>query len=124
VLEQGLLLLKAEGYNVTAAQIPLTSLKDDIAVTRRLLDAHKSRHSRRPFLRRRRDYGRSDWLIAGEGSRVHHGRFGLDEKESLASLSQQGPPSPGFGCHRGGRQRIPVGSIARKVPWRLRSRCY
>src|SRR5664279_3350646 len=32
-----ILLLQAKGYNVTAAQIPLTSLGDDIAVTRRLL---------------------------------------------------------------------------------------
>ncbi len=30
-------LLQARGLNVTAAQIPLTSLEDDIAVTRRLL---------------------------------------------------------------------------------------
>jgi pimeloyl-ACP methyl ester carboxylesterase len=29
--------LQAKGFNVTAAQIPLTSLDDDIAVTRRLL---------------------------------------------------------------------------------------
>src|SRR5271157_3922915 len=32
-----ILLLQAKGYKVTAAQIPLTSLSDDIAVTRRLL---------------------------------------------------------------------------------------
>src|ERR1700722_11384253 len=31
-----LLLLKAKGHNATAAQIPLTSLADDIAVTQRL----------------------------------------------------------------------------------------
>ena len=30
-------LLQAKGLSVTAAQIPLTSLEDDIAVTRRLL---------------------------------------------------------------------------------------
>ena len=35
-----ILLLKAKGYSVTAAQIPLTSLADDIAVTRRLLSAN------------------------------------------------------------------------------------
>jgi pimeloyl-ACP methyl ester carboxylesterase len=29
-------LLQAKGFNVTAVQIPLTSLEDDIAVTRRL----------------------------------------------------------------------------------------
>jgi hypothetical protein len=32
-----LLLLRENGYNATAAQIPLTSLEDDIAVTQRLL---------------------------------------------------------------------------------------
>jgi hypothetical protein len=36
-----ILLLQAKGYNVTAAQIPLTSLSDDIALTRRLLSAQK-----------------------------------------------------------------------------------
>src|ERR1700735_2432691 len=35
-----ILLLQAKGYNVTAAQIPLKSLADDIEVTRRLLSAH------------------------------------------------------------------------------------
>ena len=30
-----ILLLQAKGYKVTAAQIPLTSLSDDIGVTRR-----------------------------------------------------------------------------------------
>jgi hypothetical protein len=34
-------LLQKKGFYVTAAQIPLTSLDDDIAVTRNLLDAQK-----------------------------------------------------------------------------------
>ena len=34
-------LLQQEGFNVTAAQIPLTSLADDIAVTRNLPAAQK-----------------------------------------------------------------------------------
>src|SRR6202022_283557 len=34
-------LLQQKGFNVTAAQIPLTSLADDIAVTRNLLAARK-----------------------------------------------------------------------------------
>jgi len=34
-------LLQQKGFNVTAAQIPLTSLADDIAVTRNLLAAQK-----------------------------------------------------------------------------------
>src|SRR5580692_9294204 len=36
-----ILLLQAQGITVTAAQIPLTSLTDDIAVTKRLLSMHK-----------------------------------------------------------------------------------
>ena len=36
-----ILLLQAKEFNVTAAQIPLTSLSDDVAVTRRLLSTVK-----------------------------------------------------------------------------------
>jgi pimeloyl-ACP methyl ester carboxylesterase len=35
-------LLEKDGYTVTAVQIPLTSLADDIATTKRLLDAQKA----------------------------------------------------------------------------------
>jgi pimeloyl-ACP methyl ester carboxylesterase len=34
-------LLQKEGFNVAAAQLPLTSLEDDIAVTRNMLAAQK-----------------------------------------------------------------------------------
>jgi hypothetical protein len=34
-------ILQDKGFNVTAAQLPLTSLDDDIAVTRNLLATHK-----------------------------------------------------------------------------------
>jgi pimeloyl-ACP methyl ester carboxylesterase len=90
-----LLLLKAGGYNVTAAQIPLTSLEDDIAVTQRLLSAQKE-----PTILVGHSYGGA--VITGAGNGASHVKalvyitaFGLDEGESLASLSKQGPPSAG-----------------------------
>jgi pimeloyl-ACP methyl ester carboxylesterase len=90
-----LLLLKGKGYNVTAAQIPLTSLEDDIAVTKRLLSAHKE-----PTVLVGHSYGGA--VITGAANDVPQVKalvyitaFGLDKGESLASLSKQGPPSPG-----------------------------
>ena len=90
-----ILLLQAKGYNVTAAQIPLQSLTDDIAVTRRLLSAHTS-----PTVLVGHSYGGA--VITGAATAapqvkalVYITAFGLDEGESLESLSKQGPPSPG-----------------------------
>jgi len=90
-----ILLLQAKGYNVTAAQIPLQSLTDDIAVTRRLLSAHTS-----PTVLVGHSYGGA--VITGAATAapqvkalVYITAFGLDEGESLESLSEQGPPSPG-----------------------------
>ncbi len=90
-----ILLLQAKGYNVTAAQIPLTSLQDDIAVTRRLLSAQTG-----PTVLVGHSYGGA--VITGAATEtpqvkalVYITAFGLDEGESLDSLSKQGPPSPG-----------------------------
>ena len=90
-----LLLLKQGGYKATAAQIPLTSLQDDIAVTRRLLSAQKE-----PTVLVGHSYGGA--VITGAANAqsqvkalVYITAFGLDEGESLASLSKQGPPSAG-----------------------------
>jgi pimeloyl-ACP methyl ester carboxylesterase len=90
-----ILLLQAKGYKVTAAQIPLTSLSDDIAVTRRLLNA-----STEPTVLVGHSYGGA--VITGAATETSHVKalvyitaFGLDEGESLDSLSKQGPPSPG-----------------------------
>ena len=88
-------LLQEQGLKVIAAQVPLTSLDDDIAVTRRLLSMQPGStvlvgHS----------YGGA--VITGAATSapnvktlVYITAFGLDEGESLASLSKQGPPSPG-----------------------------
>ena len=90
-----LLLLKAKGYNATAAQIPLTSLADDIAVTQRLLSAEKG-----PTILVGHSYGGAVITGAATGESqvkglVYITAFGLDAGESLAALSKQGPPSPG-----------------------------
>jgi pimeloyl-ACP methyl ester carboxylesterase len=90
-----ILLLQAKGYNVTAAQIPLRSLADDIEVTRRLLSAQTG-----PTVLVGHSYGGA--VITGTATAtpqvkalVYITAFGLDEGESLESLSKQGPPSPG-----------------------------
>lgn len=90
-----ILLLQAKGITVTAAQLPLTSLSDDIAVMKRLISSESQAtvlvgHS----------YGGA--VITGAAGSlpqvkalVYVTAFGLDEGESLESLSQQGQPSPG-----------------------------
>src|ERR1700723_4381175 len=90
-----ILLLQAKGYNVTAAQIPLTSLENDIEVTRRLLSEHSE-----PTVLVGHSYGGA--VITGAATAtpqvkalVYITAFGLDEGESLESLSKQGPPSAG-----------------------------
>ena len=88
-------LLQAKGLQVTAAQIPLTSLRDDIAVTRRLLSMQSG-----PTVLVGHSYGGA--VITGAATETPHVKalvyitgFGLDEGESLESLSKQGPPSSG-----------------------------
>ncbi len=88
-------LLQAKGLYVTAAQIPLTSLEEDVAVTRRFLSMQTG-----PTVLVGHSYGGA--VITGAGAGTDHVKalvyvtaFGLDEGESLASLSESGPPSPG-----------------------------
>jgi pimeloyl-ACP methyl ester carboxylesterase len=88
-------LLQAQGLDVVAAQIPLTSLDDDIAVTRRMLGALPS-----PTVLVGHSYGGAVITGAATGadnvkSLVYIAAFGLDEGESLDALSRQGPPSAG-----------------------------
>jgi len=88
-------LLEAKGLRVTAAQIPLTSLDDDVAVTRRLLSNISG-----PTVLVGHSYGGAVITAAAIDapnvkSLVYITAFGLDEGESLASLSQQGPAPTG-----------------------------
>ena len=88
-------MLQTKGLNVTAAQIPLTSLADDIAVTRRLLSMQEG-----PTVLVGHSYGGA--VISGAVTETPHVKalvyitaFGLDQGESLDSLGKGGPPSPG-----------------------------
>ena len=90
-----ILLLEAKGYNVSAAQLPLSSLESDIEVTRRLLSDQAS-----PTVLVCHSYGGA--VITGAATTtpqvkalVYITAFGLDEGEGLASLASQGPPSSG-----------------------------
>ena len=90
-----ILLLQARGVTVTAAQIPLTSLTEDIAVTKRLLSMQDE-----PTVLVGHSYGGAVINGAARGTPrvkalVYVTAFGLDEGESLESLSKQGPPSAG-----------------------------
>ena len=88
-------LLEAKGLRVTAAQIPLTSLQDDAAVTRRLLSNIAG-----PVVLVGHSYGGAVITSAAVDAPnvkalVYVTAFGLDEGESLAALSQQGPAPAG-----------------------------
>ena len=88
-------LLEEKGLRVTAAQIPLTSLEDDVAVTRRLLS-----NISEPTVLVGHSYGGAVITAAAVDTPnvkalVYITAFGLDEGESLASLSQQGPAPAG-----------------------------
>ena len=90
-----ILLLQAQGITVTAAQIPLTSLTDDIAVTKRLLAMQSE-----PAVLVGHSYGGAVITGAAMGvsrvkALVYVTAFGLEEAESLESLSKAGPPSAG-----------------------------
>jgi pimeloyl-ACP methyl ester carboxylesterase len=90
-----ILQLRDKGVAVSAPQIPLTSLADDIAVVARHLSTLTG-----PTILVGHSYGGA--VITGAGTGVPHVKglvyitaFGLDEGESLESLSKSGPPAPG-----------------------------
>ncbi len=93
-------LLQQKEFNVTAAQIPLTSLADDIAVTRNLLAAQKG-----PTILVGHSY--AGVVISGAANDspsvealVYIAAFGLDEGESIDALSKQGPAPAGAAAVR------------------------
>jgi pimeloyl-ACP methyl ester carboxylesterase len=93
-------LLQHERFNVTAAQIPLTSLADDVATTRRILAAQEGYtvlvgHS----------YAGAVISNAANDAPtvkalVYIAAFGLDEGESLDALAKQGPAPAGAAAVR------------------------
>jgi pimeloyl-ACP methyl ester carboxylesterase len=88
-------LLQNKGFNVTAVQVPLTSLEDDIVTTKNFLAAQKG-----PTVLVGHSYGGA--VITGAANEapnvkalVYIAAFGLDEGESLEGLSHQGPATAG-----------------------------
>jgi pimeloyl-ACP methyl ester carboxylesterase len=88
-------LLFRQGLDAVAVQLPLTSLEDDIAVTRKALRAQTG-----PTVLVGHSYGGE--VISGAANDspnvkalVYIAAFGLDEGESLEGLSKQGPAPAG-----------------------------
>ncbi len=87
--------LEDNGYNVSAVQIPLTSIEDDVAVTKKLLQRQEG-----PTVLVGHSYGGIVISSAAMNSPnvkalVYIAAFGLDEGESIEGLSQQGPAPSG-----------------------------
>jgi pimeloyl-ACP methyl ester carboxylesterase len=86
--------LQNDGYNVTAPQFPLTSLADDVARLRQVLDLQEG-----PSVVVGHSYGGQVMTALGTdapnvSALVYIAAFGLDQGESLGALLSQGPPSP------------------------------
>ena len=88
--------LQADGYRVTAPQLSLTRLADDVARLRQVLARQDG-----PTLVAGHSYGGQ--IITALGTEapnvvglVYIAGFGLDEGESIGALLEQGPPSPGL----------------------------
>src|SRR5438034_4333323 len=86
--------LQAAGYHVAAPQFPLTSLADDVARLRQVLDLQDG-----PTIVVGHSYGGQ--IITALGSDapnvaglVYIAAFGLDEGDSLGALLSQGPVTP------------------------------
>jgi pimeloyl-ACP methyl ester carboxylesterase len=88
-------LLQKKGLNVVGAQLPLTSIEDDVTATRKLLATQKG-----PVVLVGHSYGGVVISNAANDAPnvkglVYIAAFGPDEGESLDALSKQGPPPAG-----------------------------
>jgi pimeloyl-ACP methyl ester carboxylesterase len=86
--------LHADGYKVTAPQLPETSLADDVARVRHVLTRQSG-----PTILAAHSYGGQVITSLGTDAPnvvglVYIAAFGLDEGESIGALLQQGPPTP------------------------------
>jgi pimeloyl-ACP methyl ester carboxylesterase len=86
--------LQAEGFQVRAPQFPLTSLADDVARLRQVLEFQDS-----PTIVAGHSYGGQIITALGPDAPnvvglVYIAAFGLDEGESLGALLSQGPVAP------------------------------
>lgn len=87
--------LQKKGYGVVGAQLPLTSIEDDVAATKKLLATVKG-----PIVLVGHSYGGVVITNAANGvanvkALVYIAAFGPDEGESLDALSKAGPAPPG-----------------------------
>ena len=86
--------LQADGYQVTAPQFPMTSLADDVARLRHVLDLQDG-----PTVVAGHSYGGQIMTALGTDAPnavalVYVAAFGLDEGETLGGLLAQGPTPP------------------------------
>jgi pimeloyl-ACP methyl ester carboxylesterase len=86
--------LQADGYNVTAAQFPESSLANDVARLRQVLARQDG-----PTIVVGHSYGGQIMTALGADAPnvaglVYIAAFGLDEGESIGQLLTQGPPTP------------------------------
>jgi pimeloyl-ACP methyl ester carboxylesterase len=86
--------LQADGYKVTAPQLPETSLADDVARVRHVLTRQSG-----PTVLAGHSYGGQVITSLGTDAPnvvglVYIAAFGLDEGESIGPLLQQFPPTP------------------------------
>lgn len=96
-------LLDPDRFDVVAVQIPLTSIEDDVAITRNALAAQKGPtvlvgHSYGGIVISNAANGLANDLGNGANNvkaLVYIAAFGLDEGESIDALSKQGPAPAG-----------------------------
>jgi pimeloyl-ACP methyl ester carboxylesterase len=86
--------LQAQGFQVRAPQFPLSSLADDVARLRQVLEFQEG-----PTIVVGHSYGGQIITALGENTPnvvglVYIAAFGLDQGESLGGLLSQGPPTP------------------------------
>jgi pimeloyl-ACP methyl ester carboxylesterase len=86
--------LQAKGYDVTAPQFPLTSLDQDVARLRQVLNRQSG-----PTIVAGHSYGGQIMTALGSNApnvigAVYIAAFGLDAGESLGALLGGGPPTP------------------------------
>ena len=86
--------LQADGYHVTAPQFPLTTLADDVARLRQVLDLQDG-----PAIVAGHSYGGQVITALGADAPnvaglVYIAAFGLDQGESLGALLSRGPVTP------------------------------
>jgi pimeloyl-ACP methyl ester carboxylesterase len=86
--------LQADGYDVTAPQFPETSLADDVARLRHVLQRQGA-----PTVVAGHSYGGQIMTALGDDAPnvvglVYIAAFGIDEGESLGALLGAGPPTP------------------------------